>query len=160
MAKIFSMRIAFLSLLLTILLSCGEENKTLSTDLINNPASGAEGVAVEAMPRIVFEEESFDFGNISQGEKVEHIFSFINDGNADLIISSAVGSCGCTVPSYPKEPIRPGEEGDIRVIFDSNGKEGAQHKRVTISANTNPSNTVIAIMANVLVPETKKDSLK
>ena len=128
------------------------ENQDLDTDLIKNPNTAVEGQEV-AMPAMTFEEESFDFGDISQGEKVKHSFVFENTGKADLIISSATGSCGCTVPSYPKEPIKPGQKSEIQVVFDSNGKRGAQHKRVTIMANTNPNQTLIAIMANVLTPE-------
>ena len=101
----------------------------LTTDMVNNPNSASEETAPVAMASMSFEEDSYDFGEISQGEKVEHNFTFTNNGEADLIISSAVGSCGCTVPSYPKEPISPGETGEIKVIFDSNGKKGAQHKR-------------------------------
>ena len=133
--------------------ACGSQDTEVSTDLINNPNTASEDGTNSAMPKIVFEEDAFDFGDISQGEKVEHSFKFKNKGESDLIISSAVGSCGCTVPSYPKEPIAPGKGGEIKVIFDSNGKKGAQHKRVTVVANTNPNKTMVAIMANVLVPE-------
>jgi len=133
--------------------SCSSNDSELSTDLINNPNSATSESGSEAMPKMKFEEDAFDFGEISQGEKVEHSFKFENMGDADLIISSAVGSCGCTVPSYPKEPVKPGEKAELLVVFNSNGKKGAQHKRITIVANTNPNKTVVAIMANVLVPE-------
>lgn len=149
-------KILFLLFIPVVMVSCNSGSEELSTDLVNNPATASEGVSSETMPKITFEEESFDFGDISQGEKVEHDFRFTNDGNSDLIISSAVGSCGCTVPSYPKEPLKPGDEGVIKVVFDSNGKQGAQHKRVTIVSNTVPNKTMVAIMANVLVPEEKK----
>ena len=139
-----------------VLLACGGQEGEVSTDLINNPNTASESGQSDAMPEMIFEEEAFDFGDISQGEKVEHSFVFENKGESDLIISSAVGSCGCTVPSYPKEPIKPGATGEIQVVFDSNGKKGAQHKRVTIVANTNPNKTMIAIMANVLVPDTEE----
>ncbi|HAW51621.1 MAG TPA: hypothetical protein DCX54_04725 [Flavobacteriales bacterium] len=136
------------------LISCSpSENSGVDTDLINNPNSADDSGEQIGMPTIVFDEESYDFGEISQGEKVEHRFSFTNTGDADLIISSATGSCGCTVPSYPKEPVKPGGKSEITVVFASNGKKGAQHKRITIVANTNPNKTVIAIMGNVLVPE-------
>ena len=148
------MRNIFNALLISAaLLACGGQESEVSTDLINNPNTAAEEGNSDAMPEIKFEEDSYDFGDISQGERVEHVFTFENKGKSDLIISSAVGSCGCTVPTYPKEPIKPGEKGEVQVVFDSNGKKGAQHKRVTIVANTNPNKTMIAIMANVLVPE-------
>jgi hypothetical protein len=137
-----------------LVMSCTpSENSGVDTDLINNPNSASDSGEQIGMPSLVFDEISYDFGEISQGEKVEHRFSFTNAGDADLIISSATGSCGCTVPSYPKEPIKPGQKSEIIVVFSSNGKKGAQHKRITIVANTNPNKTVIAIMGNVLVPE-------
>ncbi|MEQ8324308.1 MAG: DUF1573 domain-containing protein [Vicingaceae bacterium] len=146
------MKFYYTLILTSVILACGgNENPEITTDLVNNPNSATETDV--AMPAMAFDEESFDFGDISQGEKVEHSFIFENTGEADLIISSATGSCGCTVPSYPKEPIKPGQKSEILVVFDSNGKQGAQHKRVTIMANTNPNQTVIAIMANVLTPE-------
>ena len=103
-----------------------------------------------------FEEEVYDFGDITQGEKVVHIFKFKNTGKTDLVITSAQGNCGCTVPSYPKNPIAPGGADVVEVSFDSNGKKGNQHKTVTLVANTYPSTTVIAIKGNVIAPEEKK----
>jgi hypothetical protein len=137
-----------------LMASCApSDDSSVGTDLINNPNSADESGEQIGMPTLVFDEESYDFGQISQGEKVEHSFTFTNEGDADLIISSATGSCGCTVPSYPKKPVKPGQKSEVLVVFDSNGKKGAQHKRVTIVANTNPNKTVIAIMSNVLAPE-------
>lgn len=152
-----TMKQGFFYIPLVLIMACSSGPEPIGTDLINNPNTAAETEVNTEMPVITFEEESFDFGDISQGEKVQHVFKFKNTGESDLIISSAVGSCGCTVPSYPKEPVKPGDEGEINVIFDSNGKQGAQHKRVTIVANTNPNKTMIAIMANILVPETIKE---
>lgn len=150
-------QILYVFLIAVMFSSCGSGNNEISTDLINNPNSASDNTGSGAMPKMVFEEESFDFGEISQGEKVEHSFAFKNTGNAALIISSAVGSCGCTIPSYPKDPVQPGQEAEILVVFNSNGKHGAQHKRVTIVANTNPNKTMVAIMANVLVPDEKTE---
>lgn len=125
----------------------------ITTDIINNPNSASEEVDPENVPAITFENEVHDFGQITQGEKVERSFKFTNTGKSDLIISSASGSCGCTVPSWPKEPIPPGGTGQIDVVFDSNGKQGKQHKTVTLVANTLPNKTVIALKGEVLVPE-------
>lgn len=112
---------------------------------------------VESTTSIVFEEEAFDFGVITQGEKVNHTFKFTNTGDADLVIVSAKGSCGCTVPEWPKEPIAPGETGDVEVIFSSEGKKGKQHKRVSIIANTEPATTVIAIKGEILTPDAEAE---
>ena len=82
-------------------------------------------------------------------------FRFKNVGQSNLIISSAQGSCGCTVPEWPKEPIAPGAEGKIEVTFNSTGKQGLQNKTVTLVANTIPNTKVIVIKGEVLAPKTK-----
>ncbi len=140
---------------LTLFQSCsseGEENKEISTDLISNPASASVEVDVENGPIFEFEKEIHDFGSIAQGEKVSYSFVFKNSGKKDLIISSAIGSCGCTVPQYPKNPISPGESASIDVVFNSEGKDGKQDKTVTLMANTNPASKVLKISGNVIVP--------
>ena len=113
---------------------------------------------VESTTSIEFAEEAFDFGTITQGEKVNHVFKFTNTGESDLVIVSAKGSCGCTVPEWPKEPIPPGESGDIQVIFSSEGKKGKQHKRVSIIANTEPATSVIAIKGEILTPDAEPEA--
>lgn len=99
---------------------------------------------------IVFEENAFDFGTLEEGEKVEHVFKFANTSDNPLTISNARGSCGCTVPEWPREPIAPGESGEIKVKFDSKGKKGKQSKTVTITANTIPGNTMLTINSEVI----------
>ncbi|WP_109831701.1 DUF1573 domain-containing protein [Reichenbachiella versicolor] len=101
------------------------------------------------LPSFKFEEELHDFGTINEGDIAEHVFTFVNDGEAPLIISNAKGSCGCTVPEWPKEPIGVGEKGQLKVKFNSKKKPGAQSKTVTITANTYPSQTKIKIKAQV-----------
>lgn len=99
---------------------------------------------------ISFAENSFDFGTLQEGEKVEHIFKFTNTSDKPLTISNARGSCGCTVPEWPRKPIAPGAEGEIKVKFDSKGKKGQQNKNVTITANTIPANTMLTITSDVI----------
>jgi len=135
--------------------SCEEESKALSTDIVTNDATAEEGAASEAMPKIKFEKDLYDFGEISQGEKVSFSYSFTNTGDADLVITSAQGSCGCTVPTWPKEPIKAGATAQIDVVFDSNGKSGKQHKQVTIVANTSPATNIVALTGSVIAPEEK-----
>ena len=101
------------------------------------------------LPSFKFSEESFDFGTITEGDVVDHVFSFVNDGDAPLIISSATASCGCTVPVWPRSPIAPGEEAEIKVQFNSRSKPGIQNKTVTVTANTYPKVTRLKIKANV-----------
>ncbi len=98
---------------------------------------------------IEFEENEFDWGTITQGEKVSYVFKFTNTGNEPLLIKKAKGSCGCTVPQWPKAPIAPGEQGEISVVFNSKGKMGKQSKRVTITANTDPGQTFLTVKGEI-----------
>lgn len=114
----------------------------------------AERMALEAvqsaeLPQLTFANESHDFGTIKEGDVVETEFKFTNTGEAPLIISSAQGSCGCTVPEYPNAPVAPGEEGVIKVSFNSTGKPNQQSKTVTLTTNAVPSTKVLTITANV-----------
>lgn len=102
-------------------------------------------------PTMKFEELDHNFGTIKQGESVTYIFKFKNDGKEPLIINTAVGSCGCTVPEYPKEPIRPNGAGEIKVTFNSTGKSGPQDKTVTITYDTDKT-VVLHMRGTVEVP--------
>ncbi len=104
---------------------------------------------------VKFEELSYDWGTLEEGKSMTHIFKFKNTGKEDLIISDARGSCGCTVPEWPKEPIKAGESSDIKVVFNSAGKGGAVNKTVTITANSDPSPITLVIKGIV---EPKKAS--
>lgn len=140
--------------------SC-KDNKTTSsegvdTDVVNVSSSASNGTAeAGSAPTFTVEKETHDFGKITQGEKVSYSFKFKNSGGSDLIISSAQGSCGCTVPSYPKKPIPPGGDGAIDVVFDSNGKSGKVSKTVTVVTNAEPNTKVLTITTEVIVPEDK-----
>lgn len=104
-----------------------------------------------------FEQTTFNYGDIQEGEKVQTIFKFVNTGDEPLTITAAKGSCGCTVPSWPKEPIAPGATGEFVVRFDSKGKAGFQAKRVTITANTDPVNTYLTLKGQVIA--SKKETI-
>lgn len=124
-----------------------------------NPIKPTNSMVPEVDPAtattMAFEENVFDFGKITEGEKVSHVFKFKNTGNKPLIISNAQGSCGCTVPQYAKEPIAPGAESEMKVEFDSKGKVGSQSKTVTITANTIPAQTILTIKSEVVKLEGK-----
>ena len=98
---------------------------------------------------IQFAENAHDFGNIKQESENKHMFRFTNTGAEPLIISNAKGSCGCTVPKYPKEPIPPGATGEIEVVYKPGKQKGNQTKTVTVTANTEPRDTRITIQAQV-----------
>jgi len=101
---------------------------------------------------IAWEKKSHDFGNIVQGDKVEHTFYFSNTGNEPLIITNVQVSCGCTTPKgWPRDPIPPGASGEITVSFNSAGKMGVQNKPVTLVTNAvNPEGNTITFTTNIL----------
>jgi hypothetical protein len=126
------------------LYSCnGSQNNGLSTDL----------VGTGKLPVMTFSDTTHDFGNINQGEKVSYSFKFKNTGSTDLVISSANGSCGCTIPHYPKGTVKPGEESQIDVTFDSSGKSGKVEKMVTLVTNCQPNTKILTITSNIIVPK-------
>ncbi|MFN0049058.1 MAG: DUF1573 domain-containing protein [Cytophagales bacterium] len=123
------------------MLSCDKKTKETvqKTDTVTlGTGEGSNG-------RFLFEETTYDFGKIKQGDIVKHTFKFKNDGENPLIISGAQASCGCTVPEYAKEPIAPGAESQILVQFNSTGKIGTQNKTITITANTLPNTTTLVL---------------
>ena len=110
-----------------------------------------ENVISEGGPIIEFSNVVWDFGEIKQGESVDYVFQFINTGSEPLIISNAKGSCGCTVPDWPKEPIPPNSMGEIAVQFNSGEKKGRQNKTVTLTTNCTPNTTILRVVGNILI---------
>lgn len=119
-----------------------------------NVESAAERDSKETVyPEITFEETEHDFGEIVKGTNVEHTFKFTNTGDAPLVITNASSSCGCTVPTYPKnETIEPGETGEMLVKFNGSGN-GQVTKTVTVTANTEAGKEQIKIKAFVKADE-------
>jgi len=125
----------------TVLLSCDDTSQN---------SDGVYDVSLlEQKTEMTFTKDFHDFGEITEGEVVSTEFEFENTGDADLIITQASAPCGCTVPSYPKHPIAPGEKGVIKVEFNSEGKPANQHKKVTVIANTEKASNIVAIRAFV-----------
>ena len=116
------------------------------------PAATAPVLENKNAPEMKFEAEEYNFGSIKQGDKVSYDFNFTNTGKEPLIISEAHGSCGCTVPSWPKEPIAKGAKGTIHVEFNSTGKMGMQDKTVTITSNAKVASVVLHLKGNVEAP--------
>lgn len=116
------------------------EKKTL--DNVVNPNQGD----------LVFDQMDYNFGVIKQGESVTNIFTFTNSGNEPIVITNAAGSCGCTVPEWPKEPIMKGQKGSIKVTFNSAGKSGYNDKTVTITSNAKTNPIVLHVKGTIEVP--------
>jgi hypothetical protein len=146
-----------IGLLVFLLYSCGSGDQgMISSDVVNNPNSAMGKPDLSSLPAIKFEEDVHDFGKIIEGETVSYSFKFTNTGKSDLVIADVSTSCGCTVPSYPKTPIRPGGRDVIKVSFNSAGKRGFQSKNIVIVANTQPNSTTVKIKAQVIGPGSDK----
>lgn len=118
----------------------------------------AQEEAVKTGPQIKFEEQLHNFGKIKQGDVVEYTFKFKNIGTEPLKILNARGSCGCTVPSYTKEPIAAGKTGEVFVRFKSAGKRGTQNKTVTLITNSvDKKPMVLTLRGTVELPKTEGD---
>jgi len=146
-------KISFLLVTSLFILSCsnttkegsqtGNENGELTSSLDEVVADTANA------PTVSVENDTYDFGTIKEGEKVNHEYVFTNTGETPLIINSVSASCGCTTPNYPKQPVKPGEQGKVEVVFDSNNQPGMQHKVITMTSNANPSQTIFHLKGEV-----------
>jgi hypothetical protein len=144
------MKKLFLSLVAAgLLLSACNQSKTGDTAATADSAATTTANAANA-PVMKFEKESHDFGKIKTGDKVNYDFKFTNTGKSPLIISEAHATCGCTIPEWPKAPVKPGESGIIKVTFNSAGKTGLQDKQITVTANTVPAQTMVHLIGEVL----------
>ena len=121
--------------------------------------SSTKAVKKKALaPQMSFDEPTFDFGEIKEGDIVEHRFTFTNTGKSDLSIKDANVSCGCTFPSLPFLPIAAGDKGFIDVRFNSVNKSGAQRATVTINSNAANDPVELVLSGRVLHNEEKVDS--
>ncbi len=127
-----------LAVLGVFFVSCGKKESKINADLIENATS------------IKFEKDMIDLGSLTAGEVVTCSFKFKNTGKNDLIISAVSANCGCAVADYPKNPIKPNEEGQVTVRYDSDGSSGIRiMKEISVLANTTPSTTKLRITADV-----------
>jgi len=124
-----------------------------NSDIIRNPITAKGPIDSTQVAKIEFENETYDFGTVPQGAVVKHSFKFKNVGKAPLLIGSARSTCGCTIPKWPREPIMPGESGEIDVRFNTEGKKNAQTKPVFINCNTLPAEVKIYMKGNVTPKE-------
>ena len=138
-------RLILLAILFSFL-ACNESaSKKINTDVAQNQISKDRKYA-----EITFDRIFHDFGNVNEGEIAKTVFTFTNTSENDLYIVDARGSCGCTVPKYPKNvAIKPGETGEIEVNFDTAGRPNLQQKMVKVSANTATGGEILRIQAFV-----------
>jgi hypothetical protein len=145
------------SMLLAFTVASQAQEKTAqpATTTTVAPAQAATTPAQAENPNAAefkFDKDEYNYGTIKQGDKVEYDFTFVNSGKEPLVITDAHGSCGCTVPTWPKEPIKKGEKGVIHVTFNSAGKMGMQDKTVTLNSNAKSNPKVLHLKGNVEAP--------
>jgi hypothetical protein len=126
------------------------DDKTSNADIVRLPISADGKMDTANMAKIVFATSSHNFGAITEGEVIKHVFTFKNVGTVPLVISDIQTSCGCTVPEWQRAPIAVGASSEVRVQFNSEGKNGAQEKPIRVIANTLPNETVLMLSGNVV----------
>ena len=149
---------SYLFLIAFLALSCASKDAAKqsadeagdASKIYYNPISADKSMKEGDVAKISFDKLEHDFGTINEGDKVQHVFKFKNSGKAPLVITNASGTCGCTVPEWPKDAIAPGKSGEIKVSFDSKGKSGNEEKEVYVMANTVPNKTTLQIKSMVL----------
>lgn len=129
-----------------IFLSCNIRNNNKNGEVQALEVSGnmADTTSVQIIDSV------YNFGKVTDGEKVVFSFRFKNNGNKPLVIASAHASCGCTVPEKPEQPIKPGETGYLKVVFDSKGRVGPVQKDVTVVSNAYPAFPVLLLTGEVV----------
>ena len=135
--------------LIVLATACKQESAADKITDADMKSIEAERALIGKFPKVELDKEVHDFGTINEGDVVETEFIVKNVGETNLVISDAKGSCGCTVPEPPKEPIKPGASAPIKVSFDSKGKPGSQEKTVTLTTNSENGKEMFKIKANV-----------
>jgi hypothetical protein len=135
-------------LIFTLGLVAGLSALTFAQDSHNHGAATTPSAAPTSLADIKMDKMEHDYGTIKQGENGECEFKFINNGKEPLVISNCQGSCGCTVPQCPKEPILPGKAGVIKVKYDTN-RIGAIYKNVMVNSNAKSGTITLTIKGNV-----------
>jgi len=145
----------FLFLSISLLGSCKSDNNeskdsnSIKTNQLDLPVK--DGVVdTTKMAIITFNELTFDFGKVNEGDVINHTFKFKNTGVKDLFLLYHKATCGCTVPSFSKDPYKPNASGEITVSFDTKGKKLSQNKKVKIFANTFPNMTTLTLKGYVI----------
>ena len=148
MKKIVVTLIIVTSTFAFIACSKGNAKSKISEENIAN-AKERDSKIGKGAPIASFDKETFDFGTVVEGEIVKTTFVITNNGKSDLVVTDAKATCGCTVPVWPKDPIGPGDKGNIEVSFNTSGKPNKQSKSVTLYTNTEKGTEVVKITGMV-----------
>lgn len=146
MAQMKRQTIIYIFVLILGIAGCTQKTNEQADQKAEIPISTLDGAA-----EIEFSSNVKDLGNISAGERIITFFRYENTGDAPLLISSIKAGCGCTVPKWSEEPLEPGASDDIKIIFDSKGKNGNQNIRITV--NSNARNSVVPLIIKAIVTE-------
>jgi Protein of unknown function (DUF1573) len=125
------------------------DDKASNADIVRLPINADGKADASNMAKTEFETTTYDFGDITEGAVVKHVFKFKNVGAVPLVISDVQTSCGCTATEWQHAPIAVGASSEIRVQFNSEGKDGMQEKPVRVIANTLPNETVLMVSGKV-----------
>ena len=142
--KAIRLQVVLLALTLTLLSACQGAAEKGNAEIQAPVTNNGQG------PEVTFEKEVHDFGKIISGERVAYGFRFSNTGSAPLLITGIRSGCGCTVGDYPKEPLMPGQDSRINVVFNSAGRRGFQSETVRVLTNSKESVVTLRITAEVL----------
>lgn len=135
--------------------SCGKDNAASKINKSNlKTAMSRDAEIKKGAPEISFAKNEYDFGTVLEGEIIDTSFILTNTGKSDLIITDAKASCGCTVPEWPRNAIKPGENAMVRVKFNTSGKPNRQVKTVTLYTNTTKGREVLKVKGMV-TPKSK-----
>jgi hypothetical protein len=134
----------------TIIVSCGQGNATAKINKENLDLAKTRDVAIKkGAASISFDSNEYDFGTVDEGDVVETTFKVTNSGKTDLVITDAKVTCGCTVPVWPKKPIKPGQTEDVKVKFNTSGKQNRQQKNITLITNTESGREILTLKGMV-----------
>ncbi len=129
-----------------ILFSCDIRKNKTKADVVaaENSQGFKDSTSVEMIDSV------YNFGKVTDGEKVEYSFRFKNSGKNPLIVTNATASCGCTVPEKPEAAVKPGETGFIKVVFNSQGRVGTTHKEINVTSNAYPAFPILQLKGEVI----------
>jgi hypothetical protein len=139
--------------ILILLVSAGFISCDSSKDKTEHGTTVPQDMVISDSTTVQIIDSAYDYGKVTDGEKVEYNYRFKNTGTKPLVIVKASSTCGCTVPEKPEKPVMPGEIGFIKVVFDSKGKVGMTNKAITVTSNANPPFADLLLTGEVLPKE-------